>query len=291
MISTDASYILMPQFKKKSKSSVWSSPPTKLPWNQKSEKFCLWVSPFKERWEQVPEPPSLSWSVACQPARQLAKGWGRREPATNPAGICQSHTSALLKWKCLCKPFWFQQASKFYCTEIGHLERMDYGWSYPFLYSYEKKYSWEFSWPALLSWSHRQIFFPRPSSDVETCTALCKQIHLLSKPNILFLHCVFSIEEALKATQSALKWQRLKVLVLWEVWSLLWTICWVHWITPVIIPTWSEPGNATALSSWKAAQRRWAKSVSSGNIVKNEHQLSKQAGVTLARRAWCNLWF
>lgn len=40
MISIDASYILMPQFKKKSKSSVWSSPPTKLPWNQESLKAC-----------------------------------------------------------------------------------------------------------------------------------------------------------------------------------------------------------------------------------------------------------
>lgn len=54
-----------------------------------------------------------------------------------------------------------------------------------------RKYSQEFSWSALLSRSHRQIFFPRSPSDMETCTTLCKQIHLLSKPNMLFLHHIF----------------------------------------------------------------------------------------------------
>lgn len=54
-----------------------------------------------------------------------------------------------------------------------------------------RKHSWEFPWPALLSWSNRQIFFPRSPLDIETCTALCTQICLLSELNILFLRCHF----------------------------------------------------------------------------------------------------
>lgn len=212
MISIDASYILMPQSKKKSKSSVWSNPPTKMPWNQESEKACEFhLSRSDENKCQKPLvchvlllvnlPGSLPKAEAGESLLQTQRGSVRAIPQLCwNENVCASHSDfskpanstaqRLVTWK------------KWTMTENI------------LFYIPMKKYSWEFSWPVLLSWSHRQIFLPRSSSDMETCTTLCKQIHLLSKPNILFLHRVFSIEEALKATQLTLKWPRLQVLIL-----------------------------------------------------------------------------
>lgn len=72
-----ATYILLPQLKKKKQVLSLEQSTYQVALESGILK-SLQVSPFKERWEQVPEAPSLSCSVACQPARQVAKGWGRR---------------------------------------------------------------------------------------------------------------------------------------------------------------------------------------------------------------------
>lgn len=88
----------MSQFKKKSKPSAWSS----LAYQAALESWLLkslQVSPTEERWAQVPETPSLSgslWLVNLPGSLPKAEAG---KPARNPAGICQSPTSALPKWK------------------------------------------------------------------------------------------------------------------------------------------------------------------------------------------------
>lgn len=59
----------------------------------------LQASPTKEWWAPVPETPSLSGSLLLVNLPGSLPKAEAGKPARNPAGICQSPTSALLKWK------------------------------------------------------------------------------------------------------------------------------------------------------------------------------------------------
>lgn len=144
----------------------------------------------------MPEPPSLSGSLLLVNLPGSLPKAEAGKPARNPAGICQSPTSALLKWK------WSmpnvpisanqQVPMKLHSDLLLWKNGLWLRWSFPIvLYSYEESVLWEFSWSVLLRLSHRCSFFPRSPSDKETCITLYKHINLLCKPDILFFPRIF----------------------------------------------------------------------------------------------------
>lgn len=153
----------------------------------------LQVSPTKEWWAQVPETPSLSgslWLVNLPGSLPKAEAG---EPARNPAGIRQSPTSALLKWKQSVQNVLISANQQVPVKLHSNLLLWKNGprlrWSFPiFLW---KKCLREFSWSALLKLRHGCIFFSRSPPDKETCIALYKQIDLPCKPDLLFLPHIF----------------------------------------------------------------------------------------------------